>query len=127
MNITNLPVAKVFDDNPSVRIFLSQLVDQLQEFFSDERYKFPTQNTLSITHLNGIDNNIGTVLYNETSKTVQVNTDEVYKPLATYEELTAAQVSAIPAVERNGRFIFETDTGDLRVGMNNLFKTVTVT
>lgn len=131
MNITNLPKSEVFYKDNAVRIFMNQLVNQLQEFLSDDRYKLPKQNNDSISVLNNpepskADKNIGSILYNSDAKTVEVNTDGTYKKLATYEELTSAEVIAITSGEKNGRFIFETDTGDLRIGVNNLFKTVTL-
>lgn len=128
MNITNVPKVPMIQNSTELRTFFNQLVNQLQEFLSNERYKLPTQSNTTVPVLNNnVDKNIGGILYNESSKTTQVNTNGIFNNVATYEELTAAQVSAIASGERNGRFIFETDTGDLRVGMNDLFKTVTVT
>ncbi len=127
MNIPNVPKVPSIQNSTEHRVFLNQIVNQLQEFLSDERYKLPTQPDTNVSILNNVTKNTGSLLFNNTSKTGQINTDGIYKNLATYEELTAAQVSAIASGERNGRFIFETDTGDLRVGMNDTFKTVTVT
>ncbi len=47
--------------------------------------------------------------------------------LTTYDELTTAEIAAIPSGERNGKFIFDTDTVTLKVGFNDAFATVTTT
>ena len=133
MNIPNVPKIPTIQNSTEHRVFLTQIVNQLQTFLSDERYLLPQQPTINVLKLNeavdkfGNKKNPGSILYNSTTKSGQINNDGIYKTLATYEELTAAEITSIPSGERNGRFIFETDTGDLRVGMNNLFKTVTVT
>ena len=66
-------------------------------------------------------------LYNSDDKNFQVNTDTGFKPLSTYEELTSTEISAIPSGQRDGRFIFDTDTSDLKFGVNDSFLTVTTT
>ena len=47
--------------------------------------------------------------------------------LTTYNELTTAEISAIPSGQRNGKFIYDTDTDTLKVGFNDAFATVTTT
>lgn len=147
MNITNLPQEPIIDPNSKNeegkvtghistgwRIFFNQIVNQSQEFLSDERYKLPSQpakaNT-TVSDLNTIKSE-GGILYDNIEKVGKINTEDGYntpktysfKTLVTYEELTQAQVNAIPSGQRNGRIIFETDTGDTKLGTNNTFITL---
>lgn len=47
--------------------------------------------------------------------------------LTTYDELTTAEIAAIPPGQRNGKFVYDTDTGTLKVGFNDDFATITTT
>lgn len=105
------------------RVFFNQLINQLQAHFSDSGYFLPRQDDATINTLN-TDTSIGSILYSSNSKSAKINTQGTFNIITTYEELTSAQVGTIPSGERNGRFIYETDTGDLKFGVNNLFKTV---
>ena len=133
MNIPNVPKAPMHEDNTAWRVYNNQIVNQLQEFLSDERYKLPSQSDTDVTKLNdatdsfGNKKNPGSILFNETSKSGQINTDGIYKNLGTYEELTTTGIGDIPSGQRNGRFILDTDSGDFKVGVNDIFKTVTLT
>ena len=69
----------------------------------------------------------GGFIYNREQKNMQVNTEQSYKPVTTYEALPTADINAIPTGERNGRFIFDTDVAELKVGFNDSFLTVTTT
>lgn len=42
-------------------------------------------------------------------------------PLVTYEELSSAEIAAIPSGERNARMIYDTDLGQLFMGANDGF------
>lgn len=61
------------------------------------------------------------IYFEQLSNQLQVN------QFATYDELTAVEISSIPSGQRNGRFVLDTDTGTLKVGFNDAFATVTTT
>lgn len=46
---------------------------------------------------------------------------------ATYQEQTTAEIASLPSGERNGKFIFDTDTVTFKAGFNDMFKTLTTT
>ncbi len=130
MIIPSVPNAKMISPNGYLtdtwRVFFVQLVNQLQQFVNDEGYILPSQDQNNVDQLN-TNEKIGGIIYNETGKFTQINTDGIYKNVSSYEELSTSAIGDIPAGQRNGRFILETDTGDLKVGVDDTFKTVTVT
>lgn len=74
-----------------------------------------------IADKNGNVSNEWRLYFDQLSNQLQVNL------LTTYDELTTAEIAAIPSGERNGKFIFDTDTVTLKVGFNDAFATVTTT
>lgn len=131
MNITNPPEGAHYDADgrptPDARVFQQQMVSQLQENLSDERYKLPAQPAANVTRLNNAvdtNKNTGGILFNSTSKSAMVNTHGSFKNIVTYEEMTSAQVLAIPSGERNGRIIYETDSFATKLGSNDTFITL---
>lgn len=131
MNISNFPKAPMVKDDKKASDewiqYFDQTTQQLQQFLSDERYVLPSQDHKNVAILNTNSGNVGSILYNNESKSGQINTEGTYKNLVTYEEMTDTQVNAIPSGQRNGRIIYETNTGDLKIGFNDEFKTVSVT
>lgn len=136
MNITNLPNEKLIDENGNLnnswRVWFNQITNQLQEFLSVERYKLPNQHQDEINRLNDVPNNEGGLLYNNFTNTFQVNLKNEYftinpmieyrfKTVVTYEEMTLVKFNNIPPNERNGRIIFESDSGTTYLGSNNNF------
>lgn len=76
------------------------------------------------TPLVGEDGNITNewrLYFDQLSNQLQVNL------LTTYDELTTAEIASISSGERNGKFIYDTDAGTLKVGFNDAFATVTTT
>ncbi|MGB1309581.1 MAG: hypothetical protein ACPG47_00140 [Leucothrix sp.] len=130
MNIPSVPHSTLTQSDGNVsnewRVFFTQLVNQLQSNVSDEGFITPTQSSTDIGLLN-TSQSIGGVIHDSDAKNLKGNTDGTYKILTTHERLTGADISAIPSGQRDGRWIVDTDTGDLKVGMNDTFMTVTVT
>ncbi len=138
MNITNVPVQNLLDENGKMdhswRTFFNQLVNQLQTFLSDERYKNPEQNDVNIQKLEDKEAHKGGTLYDISDNTYRINIKNNYigvanpeyrfKIIVTYEEMNTAKVSTIPSGERNCRIIFVTDTGMTHLGTNNMFITL---
>lgn len=131
MLISNFPyksiVSKTGELSEDHLKYFDQLTKQLQFFLSDLRYKLPAQTDDTIQKLNNKDKNLAGMVYNSSAKSVQVNTDGNFKTICSYEEMNSTDVTNIPSGQRNGRFIYETDSGLLKVGRNNEFKTVTLT
>lgn len=141
MNITNIPLNEMVDKDGKIhhswRIFFNQIVNQMQTFLSDERYKLPDQpvkENTSVSDLN-IKDSEGGLLYDNIEKVGKINTEDghnnvqdpptySFKRIATYEQLTQSQVNAIKSGQRNGRIIFETDTGMTKLGSNDTFITL---
>ncbi|UCE38413.1 MAG: hypothetical protein JSW00_04075 [Thermoplasmata archaeon] len=69
----------------------------------------------------------GAMLYNTTTKGPYVNVEGVNKNMTTLEQLTTAEISSIPSGQRNGRFIHDTTTDELKIGFNDTIMTVTTT
>jgi len=124
MNITNIPQKQVLDKSGNLtsawRVFFNQIVNQLQEFLSIERYKLPSKSTSDVINL-GTSDNKGSILYDNEEEFVKINCNSEYKPVSSYEELTSSEVSSIPLGKRNGRIIYETDTGNTVLGSNDVF------
>lgn len=110
----------------------SQMNTVLQTRLSHEGFKVTQQPTSNITTLNTSDSNAN-FLYDSDAGVMKVNNqvgntnnENVYKEIYTRpEQLTAAQVTAIPTAQINGRWVFETDTTKLKYGINNVFREVT--
>ena len=130
MSIPSVPRAQIVNQDGTVnnewRIYFDQLTLVLQQSFPLTGFKMPSKDNADLPLL--LNNDLaGGFIYNREQKNMQVNTDESYKPVSTYEELSTAEINAIPAGERNGRFIFDTDVTELKVGFNDSFLTVTTT
>lgn len=137
MNITNVPNSPMFDEgglHPSWRIFFSQLTTQMQTFLTDENYILPQPDSSRLDELN-LKKHEGGLYYDTESNTAKLNTENnstdpgtqstyKFKTMVTYEELTAAQVAAIPSGQRNGRIIYKTDSMQTVLGTNNAFITL---
>ena len=108
------------------RTFMNILINQLQGGVSNSGYIVPHHDSKSLPLLN-TDDSKGGLLYDKEGEFAQVNTNGIYKNLNTYEELTTDEIDAIDEGKRNGRFVLDTTTGDLKVGVNDEFKTVTLT
>ncbi|WP_438967009.1 hypothetical protein [Flavobacterium sp.] len=118
----------------SWRTFFNQIVNQLQTFLSDERYKNPEQDGANVSKLENNEFHKGGTLYNSSTNTYQVNIKNQYtgsvnpeyrfKTIITYEEMDSSKFSNIVSGERNGRIIFVTDTGVTHLGVNNMFITL---
>lgn len=70
---------------------------------------------------NGNVSNEWRLYFDQLTNQLQVNL------LTTYDELITAEIAAIPSGQRNGKFIYDTDTTTLKVGFNDAFATVTTT
>ena len=130
MSIPSVPRAQLVNQDGSVsnewRIYFDQLTLVLQEALPLTGFKMPSKNNNETSILVNQDL-AGGFIYNREQKNMQVNTVQSYKPVSTYEELPTADINAIPAGERDGRFIFDTDVTELKVGFNDSFLTVTTT
>ena len=130
MSIPSVPRALVVNQDGSInnewRIFFDQLTLTLQRSLPLTGFKVPSKDNADLSLLLNKDL-AGGIIYNREQKNMQVNTDESYKPLNTYEALSTADINAIPTGERNGRFIYDTDATELKVGFNDSFLTVTTT
>lgn len=133
MNITNVPNAPMINEDGQVghewRIFFNQMVNQIHNFLSDERYLHPRVDTSDETKLNIEDNESG-ILYNNEEKSHKVNQGKVYPSapsasfvnMATYVgELSTAQINEIPSGQRNSKTVYNTTTGQLLYGANDTF------
>jgi hypothetical protein len=130
MKILSVPITPIAEKNGNVstqwRLYFEQLTNQLQRGLLDIGYKLPQANNEKIAGLVASDLQ-GAMIYNSESKNVQANTDGNYKPVNTYEELTSAEIAEIPSGQRNGRFIYDSDSEVLKVGFNDEFYAVTTT
>lgn len=139
MKIISVPNTPLTNKNGEVnsdwRVFFNQLVQQLQLYLSDERYISPQPPPDRISALNR-ENNKGGILYNKDTNTGMINlkstsgtdTSHTYQPIATLvNTLTNAEVAALSADSRDGRFFETTDTHELKVWINGTLKTVTIT
>ena len=130
MNILSLPNDRIVDSSGNIttpwRVYLEQLTNQLQQSFLDIGWKVQSAGNDVIDGLVASDLS-GALIFNNESKNMQVNTEGSYKPINTYEQKTTADIADIPSGQRNGRFIYDTDTGQLKVGFNDNFNVVTTT
>ncbi|WP_299079144.1 hypothetical protein [uncultured Paraglaciecola sp.] len=130
MSIPSVPRAQIAEKdgtlNTEWRIYFDQLSFVLQSSFPFSGYKMPSKDNSEISNLVNEDL-AGGFIYNREQKNMQVNTEEAYKPVSTYEELSTSEINDIPSGERNGRFIYDTDETSLKVGFNDSFLTVTTT
>lgn len=130
MSIPSIPRARIVEQDGKVntewRIYFEQLTSTLQRSFPLTGFNMPSKDN-SETSLLSNNDLAGGIIYNREQKNMQVNTEESYKPVSTYEELSTSEINAIPSGERNGRFIFDTDVTELKVGFNDNFLTVTTT
>lgn len=138
MNISNLPVQNLLDENGKMdhswRTFFNQMVNQLQTFLSDERYKNPEQDDVNIAKLENSEDHKGGTLYDISDNTYRVDIKNNYtglpdpeykfKIIVTYEEMNSTKLATIPSGEKNGRIIYETDTGMVKLGANDAFITL---
>ena len=130
MSIPSVPRAQISNQDGTVnnewRIYFDQLTLTLQKSLSLTGFKMPSKDNADMSLL--VNNDLaGGFIYNREQKNMQVNTEESYKPVSTYEQLNTSEINGIPSGERNGRFIYDTDTDDLKVGFNDNFLTVTTT
>lgn len=135
MRISNVLDVPIIDNtgklHPQWRSLFSQLITQVQTNLSDEAYIMPNPDNTRINELN-VQTRVGGMLYNDGTKAAMVNTEDnhtgqptySFKNLNTYQELTSAQVAAIPSGQRNGKIIYETDTTDTKLGVNDTFITL---
>jgi len=130
MSIPSVPRAPIVNKDGIVnnewRIYFDQLTLTLQLLLPTTGHKMPDKSNIETDQLVNKDLS-GGFIYNREQKNMQVNTDESYKPVNTYEELSTSEINDIPSGERNGRFIFDTDITELKVGFNDSFLTVTTT
>ena len=130
MSIPSVPRAQLVNKDGSVnnewRIYFDQLTLTLQRSFPLTGFKMPSKDNADMSLLLNADL-AGGFIYNREQKNMQVNTEESYKPVSTYEELSTSEINGIPTGERNGRFIYDTDATELKVGFNDNFLTVTTT
>ena len=125
------PVTSDYVMHPAWAHYHSQINTVLQTRLSHEGFKVTQQPTANITTLN-TDQSTGNFLYDSDAGVMKVNNfaatsgNNLYKEVYTRpEQLTAAQVTAIPAPQINGKWVFETDTAKLKYGINNAFREVT--
>lgn len=130
MSIPSVPRAQVINKdgtaNSEWRIYFDQLTLTLQRLLPTTGHTMPSKSNTETAQLVNSDL-AGGFIYNRDQKNMQVNTDESYKPVSTYEELSTSEINAIPTGQRNGRFIYDTDITELKVGFNDNFLTVTTT
>lgn len=130
MSIPSVPRAQLVNQDGTVntewRIYFEQLTLTLQRSFPLTGFKMPSKDKADLPLLFNSDL-AGGFIYNREQKNMQVNTEQSYKPVSTYEELSTSEIDDIPSGERNGRFIFDTDTTQLKVGFNDNFLTITTT
>lgn len=78
----------------------------------------PSVPTTRMVDASGNVTNSWRIYFEQLSRQLQTNV------VTTYEEFSTVQINAIPSGERNGRFIYDTDTGQLKVGFNDAFAVV---
>jgi hypothetical protein len=139
MNIPTVPNAQLLSNegsiHPAWHHFFTQLSQQLQHSFTEANYA-PHQTTDQITRMQTVTAttpahsrqrlNGGTV-YNKTTSKCMINNDGEYRPVSTLENLTTAEITAIPSGKRTGRYIIDTTTNKLKVGINDAFVEITTT
>jgi len=130
MSIPSLPKDGFYAKNGQLadkwRIYFETQANYLQRNISQEGFKLPQQNQENLATLNN-SNSTGAMLYDSEADAPIVNVAGVNKNMTTLEQLTTDEINAIPSGQRNGRFIHDTDTDELKIGFNDEIKTVTVT
>jgi hypothetical protein len=120
MRIPSVPNGQLIDGRghptPQFRVWMSELINQMQHFVSDDSTILPTKTKEQINQLNTAANQskfVGGILHDNEELNMKVKTEsgKDYKPLNTYEELTNAEMLAIPSGQRNGRVVKNTDAG----------------
>jgi hypothetical protein len=135
MRIPSVPNGRLVDitgkPTPQFRVWMSELISQMQHFVSDDSTILPTKTKTQIDQLDAATNSskfVGGILHDNEALNMKVKTeeDQPYKPLASYEEKTTVERNAIPLGQRNGRVIKDTmdnhtyiGTGDTFVRINN--------
>ena len=147
MNINNVPSisGKIIESdgslNPTWRGFFSLLVQELQYYLSNARYKLPPLSTSQITNSEVSNpNNTGSVVHDSDLDVPKISSyavtsdpepgvpaSQIFKQVSTFESLTTAEIGDIPSGKINGRFIHDSSTNELKVGFNDTFFTVTTT
>ena len=139
MNIPTVPNANFLQKDgsihPSWHHFFTQLSQQLQAGLTEANYA-PHASTEDInklvtvtpkTPLHSRQRLHGGTVYNKTTSNCMINNDGEYRNVSTLENLTSAQIAAIPSGKRNGRFITDTTTNKLKIGINDAFVEITTT
>lgn len=128
------PVTQEYVMHPAWQHYHSQINTVLQTRLSHEGFKVTQQPTSNINLMNNQIKSDGNLLYDSDQGVMKVNNfasttgtpgTNVYKEIYTRpEQLTAAQVTAIPVAQINGKWVFESDTSKLKYGINNAFHEV---
>jgi hypothetical protein len=86
MKIANLPEDKLVDENrnltPQWKLFLSELITQLQNNLSNEGIILPPQTTTDIALLTS-SKSIGALIYDSTLDVAKVNLNGTFKTITT--------------------------------------------
>ncbi len=133
--MTKDPMSNEYVMHPAWIHYHSQINTVLQTRLSHEGFKVTQQPTANINAMNNNIKSDGNFLYDSDEGVMKVNNfasttgitgTNVYKEIYTRpEQLTAAQVAAIPTAQINGKWVFETDSAKLKYGINNVFREVT--
>lgn len=136
MNIPSVPNAPMVDKNGNIsdnwRIFMEQMIGQLQVNVSDDGYITPFRDENDIAQLNKQASE-GGLLYSTDAKSVKANVivprgttpnfedTYEYSPMSTYHELTNDQMNAIPSGQRNGKVVKNTTDTKTYLGTGDAF------
>ena len=130
MPIPNRPLDNITDGkgnlSDSWSIMFNNLINYLQRNFTEFGIKAPHQDQDSVDRLN-LKREEGNFLYNTDTQSHFSNSNGVLKNMTTLENLTTDEIDNVPSGQRDGRFFGDTDTGELKIGVNDTILTVTTT
>ncbi len=106
--------------------FFSQVTASLQDSNSEEGFVAGAQPESNIALLDNSENK-GRMIYDQTNEEHKINNDGKYRSISTKQNLTTAEIAAIPTSKINNTWVTNKDNGKLLVGINNVFKEVAYT
>ena len=109
--------------HPLWQEWFSQIAKELQNNLSNEGIQHPSQPQTNVSLLN-TPQSIGRTIYNSDSQFLNVNNQGTYRQLTTMDAQNSAQIAATPPTEVNNTWKFNTDTNQLLVGINGVFRQV---
>lgn len=128
MNVPNWIIQRLVDEkgeaHPQAQTFFSQLITEMQKNLSNEGYVVPSQSSANIQQLSTTDNK-AKLLYDAEEEVMKLNNNGKFQQIYTRpQQLTTAEIAAIPAAQINGTWVYNSETDKLLYGINNVFKEV---